>query len=105
MDEMALVYDAAAQRGIGWQECDAAEIWVLAAQLGANHADDEDEGDPTADPDTGLSWNQKRALALSRGEPEPQWSDVPMTAAELAGMQRLMGGIDPIMPPGYMPPA
>lgn len=82
-------------------ECDEMEIWVLAAALGANHAEEAD--DPLTD-GSGLTWNQKRALALSRGEPEPQWDDVPMTAAELAGMQRLMGGIDPIMPPGYMPP-
>lgn len=76
------------------------EIWELAAALGANHADEAD--DPLRD-ESGFSWNERRAIALSRGEPEPQWDDVPMSAAERASMQRLMGGVDPILPEGVMP--
>lgn len=102
MDEFALVYDAAALRGIGWEACDAAEIWVLASQLGANHADE--DADPLGD-DDGMSWNARRATALTRGEPEPQWDDVPMSPAEVAGMQKLMGGISPMVPEEYGPPS
>ena len=82
--------------------CDALEIWELASALGANRADE--DGDGLTD-DEGLDWNSRRATALARGEPEPQWDDVPISPAELAGMRKLMGGVDPILPPGYDGPS
>lgn len=95
-DEFSLVYDAAAERGIGWQACDDAEIWVLASQLGANRPDK--DADPLTD-ETGYTFNQRRAIALTRGEEPPSFDDEPMSAAEIAGMQKLMGGIEPMVPP------
>lgn len=100
-DEYALIYDAAASRGIGPAECDACEIWVLAAALGANRPDDED---PLMD-ESGLTWNQQRAVKLARGEDEPSWDDVPMSPQEIAQMQRLMADApQAMMPPADVPP-
>lgn len=101
-DEYAIIYDAASQRGIDPEVCDRLEIWVLASALGANRADEDD--DPLSD-ETGLTWNQRRAVALVNGDPEPQWEDVAPTARELADMRKLMGGIEPMVPPGFDPPA
>lgn len=56
---------------------------MLAATLGANRADEPEEGAPS-------DWNRRRAEALARGEPEPQWDDFEPTAAEKASMEALM---------------
>lgn len=61
-------------------------MWVLAAQLGGNEPD---EADPLVDV-SGLTWNQRRAVALAQGLPEPAWSEQPLTAKEIADMERLM---------------
>lgn len=100
MDEFAIVYESAARLGFLPRECDAMEIWELASALGANHADEPD--DPLVD-DAGLDWNARRATALAQGLPEPSWEDVPLSAQERAGLQKLMGGIDPILPPDVSP--
>lgn len=78
------------------------EIWELASALGANRPDE--NVDPLRDPD-GLSWGERRALAHARGEPEPQWDDVPLTAAEVAQQQRLMAVVPPMLPPGTDTPS
>lgn len=103
MDEPALIYDAAAQRGISPRECDESEIWVLAAALGANRADEDAE--PVA---RGMSFNDRRTTALAKGEAPPRWEDEPMTARERADAQRMMagfGGVAPILPPDFQGPA
>lgn len=69
---------------------------MLAAALGANRPD---ESDPLADAD-GLSWNQRRAVAIARGEPEPSWDDVPLSPQEQASAARLMAEA----PFGMVPP-
>lgn len=96
MDEFAIIYEAGARHGFLPRDCDEMEIWVLASALGANHADE--DTDPLAD-ESGYTFNQRRAIALTRGEEPPSFDDVPMSAAEVAGMQKLMGGIPPIVPP------
>lgn len=101
MDEFALIYDAAAQRGISPAECDASEIWVLAAALGANRPD-EDEGAPGMDGD-GFTFNQRRAIALTKGEKPPSWDEVPLTAAEIEGQRKLMAML-PMVGPSTLPP-
>jgi hypothetical protein len=101
-DEFAIVYDAAAARGLNPRECDDLEIWVLAAALGANRADD---SDPLVD-EEGLTWNERRAIALARGDPEPQWADMPMTPKERADAEALMRNAPQgLLPPAVSPPA
>lgn len=97
-DPFALVELNLARLGIPVSAYADSEIWEVAAMLGANRVD-EDE-DPLADA-AGYSWNQQRAIALARGEPEPSWDDVPMSPREIADMERLMGSA----PVGLMPPA
>lgn len=92
-DEIAIVYDAAAQRGIGPRECDETEMWILAAALGVNHAD-EDEADPLAD-GSGISWNERRARALAAGLPEPKFSDFAPSPQERAPAAWMLAPIGP----------
>lgn len=76
---------------------DTLELWELAAALGANRAE---EVDPDRTDDTGYTWNQRRAIALETGAPEPSWDDVPMTAAEIDAQRRLMAAAPQIGGPG-----
>lgn len=96
-DEIALVYDAAAQRGIGPLEADELEMWVLAAALGGNRADEDDESDPLAD-EAGLTWGERQARAIALGLPMPKFDEIPLAAKEIADQKKLMGLVPPIGP-------
>lgn len=73
-DEIAEIYFACGQRGVGPRDADDLELWEIGGLIGANHPGD-DAGDARM-PDVPNDWNVRRIMAMEAGEPEPTHDDV-----------------------------
>lgn len=85
-----MVYEAAARVNLSPPVVDELDLWVLASALGANRVDEADAADLRDA--QGFTWNQRRAIALETGQPEPTWDDAPMSPAEQDSLLRSMPG-------------